>query len=88
MSRIKQIRIIENAIQSIAIITKSQCSLSEKDLSVLNDASERLEILKRKKGKTNEQIKNEIAQIVELLIQIFVYNQVNTPSMRKNPNTP
>jgi DNA-binding protein H-NS len=71
MSRLKQIRIIDNAINSIAIITKSQCSLSEKDLNVLNEALERLEHLKRKKGKTNKQIQQEIAKVIGLLIDFF-----------------
>jgi len=71
MSRLKQIQIIDTAIQSVASITESQCSLSETDLIVLNEALERLRFLKRKKGKTNEQIRNEIVQVVELLIKIF-----------------
>ena len=60
MSRLKQIQIIDTAIQSVASITESQCSLSEIDLIVLNEALERLRFLKRKKGKTNEQILYEI----------------------------
>ena len=71
MSRLKQNQIIDNAIQSVASITKSQCSLSEKDLIVLNEALERLQFLKRKKGKTNEQILQEIAKVVGLLIEFF-----------------
>lgn len=71
MSRLKQIQIIDTAIQSVASITKSQCSLSEKDLIVLNEALERLQFLKRKKGKTNEQIRNEIVQVVALLVNFF-----------------
>ena len=71
MSRLKQNQIIDNAIQSVASITESQCSLSEKDLIVLNEALERLQFLKRKKGKTNEQIRQEIAKVVGLLIVFF-----------------
>lgn len=71
MSRLKQNQIIDNAIQSVACIIESQCSLSEKDLTVLNEALQRLQFLKRKKGKTNEQIRNEIAKTVELLIGFF-----------------
>lgn len=71
MSRLKQNQIIDNAIESVASITESQCSLSEKDLIVLNEALERLQFLKRKKGKTNEQIRQEIAKVVELLIVFF-----------------
>ncbi|MFI5450562.1 hypothetical protein ACHMWN_00220 [Pedobacter sp. UC225_61] len=72
MSRLKQIQNIENVIQGITIITKSQCSLSEQDLIVLNEALQRLQNLKRKKGKTNKQIQEEIAVIIELLIKFFV----------------
>ena len=72
MSRLKQNRIIDNAIQSVASITESQCSLSEQDLIVLHEALKRLRFLKRKKGKTNQQIQIEIAKIVELLIKYFV----------------
>jgi flagellar motility protein MotE (MotC chaperone) len=75
MSRLKQNQIIDNAIQSIASITESQCSLSEKDLIVLNEALERLQFLKRKKGKTNEQIRQEIAKVVGLLIEFFAKDQ-------------
>ena len=75
MSRLKQNQIIDNAIQSVASITESQCSLSEKDLIVLNEALERLQFLKRKKGKTNEQIRQEIAKVVGLLIEFFAKDQ-------------
>lgn len=75
MSRLKQNQIIDNAIQSVASITESQCSLSEKDLIVLNEALERLQFLKRKKGKTNEQIRQEIAKVVGLLIAFFAKDQ-------------
>ena len=75
MSRLKQNQIIDNAIQSVASITESQCSLSEKDLIVLNEALERLQFLKRKKGKTNEQIRQEIAKVIGLLIEFFAKDQ-------------
>jgi ABC-type phosphate transport system auxiliary subunit len=71
MSRLKQNQIIDTAIQSVAFITQSQCSLSEQDFIVLNEALERLQFLKRKKGKTNSQIRNEIAKTVEILINFF-----------------
>lgn len=71
MSRLKQNQIIDNAIQSVVSITKSQCSLSEQDLTVLNEALERLQFLRRKKGKTNKQIQDEIAKTVELLVKFF-----------------
>ena len=71
MSRLKQNQNIDNLILGIAVIAKSQCSLSEEDKIVLNEATERLQTLKRKKGKTNEQIQREFAIIVELLMKYF-----------------
>lgn len=81
MSRLKQNQIIDNAIQSVVIITKSQCSLSEEDLIVLNEALERLQFLKRKKGKTNEQIRQEIAKVIGLLIEFFAKTEIDETKM-------
>lgn len=72
MSRVKQNRIIDDAIQSIVSITKNQGSLSEQDLTVLNEASVRLQLLRSKKGRTNKQIQDEIAKSVELLVTFFL----------------
>jgi hypothetical protein len=72
MPRVKQNQNIDNLIHSIILITKSQCSLSEQDRIVLNEALERLQLLKRKKGKTNQQILEELAKAIELLTKIFV----------------
>lgn len=72
MSRLKQIQNIDNLIQSITVIAGSQCSLSEQDRVVLNEALERLQNLKRKKGKTNEQILQEYVKVIELLTKFFV----------------
>lgn len=71
MSRLKQIQIIDSVILSITTIIKSQCSLSDQDLAVLNEALERLQFLKRKKGKTNKQIHDEIAKSVELILKFL-----------------
>jgi hypothetical protein len=75
MGRIKQNQNIDDVIQSIASIAKSQCSLSDQDLNVLNEAIERLQFLKRKKGKTNKQIRKEVAVIIGLLAKFFVEDQ-------------
>jgi len=72
MSRLKQNQNIDNLIQGITVITESQCSLSEQDKVVLNEALERLQNLKRKKGKTNQQILEEVAKVIELLTKFFV----------------
>ncbi len=76
MSRIKQNQIIDNVIQSITTITESQYSLSETDISVLNEALENLQFLKRKKGKTNGQIHKEIVKTIETLIGIFAKSKI------------
>jgi len=81
MGRIKQNQNIDNLIQGIRIITESQCSLSDEDRNVLNEVYERLQILKRKKGKTNQQILGEIAKVVELITRVFVKE---TESKQKN----
>ena len=72
MSRLKQNQNIDSLIQGVKAITKSQCSLSEQDKIVLNEALERLQFLKRKMGKTNQQILEEIAKVIELLTKFFV----------------
>jgi hypothetical protein len=72
MSRVKQNQNIDRLILSIETITKSQCSLSEQDFIVLNEAIEKLQLLKRKKGRTNEQVLTEIADVLVLLTKYFV----------------
>ena len=50
MSRLKQNLTIDLMIQSINEVIKSQCSLSVKDVKVLNEAAQNLYKLKNKKG--------------------------------------
>lgn len=71
MSRLKQNRNIDSLIESIQTIIKSQCSLSEQDLLILNEAIVKLQSLKKKKGRTNEQVLTEVVQIVKLLTKFF-----------------
>lgn len=71
MSRLKQSQNIDSLMSSIQTVIKNQCSLSEKDVTILNEAIVVLEILKKKKGKTNEQILKEIVKVVELLAKFF-----------------
>ena len=71
MPRKKQNQIIDDLIQGITVITKSQCSLSEQDHMVLNEAVEKLQNLKRKKGKTNQQVLQELVKVIELLTKFF-----------------
>lgn len=72
MSRLKQNQNIDSLIHSITTISKSQCSLSEQDKIVLNEALKRVQILRRKKGRTNEQVLKEVAKIIELLTKFFI----------------
>lgn len=67
MARLKQSRTIDFMIQSINDVIKNQCSLSVKDLKVLNEAAQNLHKLKCKKGKTNKQIQLEFGKVVELI---------------------
>jgi hypothetical protein len=72
MARFKQNQNIDDLIQGIEVIAENQCSLSEQDRIILNEALSRLQFLKRKKGKTNEQVLNEVVKVVELLTKFFV----------------
>jgi len=71
MSRLKQVQNIDSLISSIQIVTKSQCSLSGQDVKILNEALDKLNGLKKKKGRTNEQVLSEIVKVVELLSEFF-----------------
>lgn len=72
MSRLKQIRIINSLIQSIKTILKNQCSLSDDDKKVLDEAIIMLQELERKKGKTNEQILTEVVKVVKIITKYFM----------------
>lgn len=72
MSLTKRSRVIDDLVRNIETIALNQCSLSEQDLTVLNDALDRLKDLKRKKGRTNEQVLDELVIIVDLLTKFFV----------------
>ena len=67
MSRLKQNRSIDSLIEILQTIKKNQCSLSEEDDLVFDEKFSKLELLRRKKGKTNEQILTEFVKIAELL---------------------
>lgn len=72
MSRIKRIQNIDGLIKSIQIITESQCSLSESDINLLNDAVAKLNGLRRKKGLTDKHYQMEVADIVELIVKFLI----------------
>jgi len=67
MSRLKQSQNIDSLIRILQTIKKNQCSHSEEDPEVLDEAISRIELLRKKKGKTNEQVMTEFVKIVELL---------------------
>jgi hypothetical protein len=72
MSRLKQSQNIDSLILGIETIIKNRCSLSDKDLIILNEALSLLKDLKRKKGKTNEQILQVVVDVVVLLSRFFM----------------
>ena len=72
MSRIKRLQNINDLIESLQIITKSQCSLSESDINLLNDAVAKLNKLKTKKGLTDKHYQIEIVDIVELINKFLI----------------
>jgi hypothetical protein len=71
MSRLKQNQNIDKVISDISLAAQSQCSLSGKDLEILNEALEGLHRLKKKKGKTNRQIRKEVENVVQLLVSFL-----------------
>lgn len=72
MSRIKRVQNIDGLIQSIQTIAKGQCSLSESDVNLLNDAIAKLNGLRKKKGLTDKHYQLEISEIVDLLIKFLI----------------
>ena len=71
MARVKQSQNIDSMIQSIETVIESRCSLSDKDLLILSEALNLLKSLKKKKGKTNEQILQVVVDVVVLLSKFF-----------------
>lgn len=71
MSRLKQSQNIDSLITDLRTIQQNQCSLSDQDLKTLNDALSILNALKRKKGRTNEQVLSEIVKVFNLLAKFF-----------------
>ena len=72
MSRLKRQQSINGLISVLDTIPKNQCSLSEYEISLLNDAIEKLNELRRKKGLTNKHYQLEIVGIVDLIIQFLL----------------
>lgn len=74
MGRFKRNQNIDSLILGIKTITENQCSLSKQDLNVLDEALKSLQVLKQKKGATNEQILNEVVKVIGHLNQFFFQN--------------
>ena len=71
MPRFKQTQNINSLIQGIEIIAENRCSLSEMDFEVLTKALTLLEKIKRKKGRTNEQILQCVVDVIVSLSEFF-----------------
>jgi hypothetical protein len=68
MSRKSQCQTIERLVLCINGIIENRCSLSDKDVTILSETLCQLQILERKKGKTNKEI---LETVVELLTKFF-----------------
>lgn len=71
MSRLKRLQNINGLSESLESIAKNQCSLSEADINLLNDAVAKLNRLKTKKGLTNKHFQLEITDVVELILKFL-----------------
>lgn len=71
MSRLKRLRVVDGLVDSLKTIKKSQCSPSEKDEKLIDEAIEKLGRLRVKKGLTNKHFKVETAEIVDLINKFF-----------------
>ena len=71
MSRLKRNQNIDGLIQGIKTIAENRCSLSDEDVIILNEALNLLYSLKKKKGKTNEDILTIVVKVVGLLSFFF-----------------
>ena len=70
MSRKTRLQNIDGLLNALTIAT-NQCSLSENDFNLLNDAVAKLNRLRTKKGLTDKQYKSDVSDIVVLLIRFF-----------------
>lgn len=71
MSRLKRLQNINGLTETLQSIAKSQCSLSEMDVNLLNNAIAKLHKLKTKKGLTDKHYQFDIADIVELILKFL-----------------
>jgi hypothetical protein len=71
MARKKQNQNIDILMINISDIIQNRCSLSDEDVKILNEAVTLLQSLKRKKGRTNEQVLQVVVEVVSLLSKFF-----------------
>ena len=74
MSRLKRLRVVDGLVDTLETIKKSQCSLSENDVELINEAIAELGRLRAKKGLTNKHFKQEAAHIVNLINKVLTSN--------------
>lgn len=72
MSRKKRLQSIDGLQNVLVTIATDQCSLSENDVNLLNDALAKLNRLRIKKGLTDKHYKSEISDIVDLIIKFLI----------------
>ncbi len=71
MSRLRQNQNMDSLIEAIETISKDRCSLSEEDVKVLDEALKLLQMMKRKKGRTNKETLEIVVKVIELLSKFF-----------------
>lgn len=71
MARLKQSQNTDRLIRSINQILESRCSLSDRDKTLIG-AIAKLQLLKKKKGKTNKEILETGIEILELIADYFL----------------
>jgi len=74
MSRLQRLQSINGLSKILQSIAKNQCSLSETDINLLNNAIAKLDRLRKKKGLTNKHYKLEITDVVELILKFLINN--------------
>ena len=71
MSRKKRLKNIDGLLENLETVAKNQCSLSEIELILLNEAVAKLNRLRTKKGLTDKHYQIEISDIVQLLLNFL-----------------
>lgn len=71
MSRLKRLSNINGLAEVLKTIAKNQCSLSEIELNLLNEAVAKLNRLRTKKGLTDKHYQIEICDIVQLIFNFL-----------------